>query len=804
MTEPQDGRSVFPEVQYKFHFNVIDLGAAVTDVLERAILHHMRPENPKVEGYYQVSDAKLYPYPLNSTFQVDPAKIAHVLEHLIHSFRFNHSYSLVLMNPKKHLAQREGEAGGVYGYRTGYSDGEIDLLRKDHTLFAKKPKFEADREPRYFESDFSPIDEGSLDEQSQERYVHEQADLFSPMQWKMYVDKAEKWSTEYLAKWKQRPLHASEYPDSIKQLHFSGVEGLETLLQQVLHKGSPHDYDHLHEVQSNRHLHEECLVDAWVSHTRTAFVDLSAGPASWGPVVSGEGVKTGATFPSVARLFADIARGEQAHTEAKQTVLETREDRYEQLLGEREILLEDFERSCWDRETDTMRMSDACSIMLNDIDARDQALDRIRQGETHLLGSILGDEEAAVSVSRLATDAFLARVGATISTTLRHLVTPSTRKFPEYSERVAFHVYVVSNHHEYKPLANFHYHDFQREVQKLRLPHQSFKFTLHHISMAEDVALAMAFETSLRSAAVPTLKVSGTFSAAKRMYLDSATLKAQLLRLQDHLGGDPSRADTLPVRHIPIFLFSVHYSLPLFIDKFFQARSLGDMVLVVQSEMQDWESPLQCNGRPLFVNLRSPLRAALQATMQELGGLVPAHETFSEAHNRTISNWMWSVGETPLSATSSRYNVSLFQRDAIHRSYLVTALQRAHARTTHAVARLTALETTIDNFAAVSELPFKDTREQYWKIEDATREMLALAGGLDFAAATKEIQNLNNAVSKFVAYVDRCEAAMVQHRCPRPAPSAFPVTVFYIAAALALGTGIFMAFRSKSRKVKIN
>jgi hypothetical protein len=321
--KPAAGRTLH-QVRYKFHFNVVDLGPAVTDVVERAILHHMRPEDPAVDGYFKVADAKLYPEPKNATFQVDPAKITNVLEHLIHSFRFNHSYSIVLMNPKRHLTHE-----GIYGYRAGFSNGEIALLRKDHTLLTKRPRFEPDSEPRYFDGDFAPLPDrgasaaaaGGADGKrhtisaadaagaaSEEDFVQERADLYSPIQWKRYVDRAEEWALSYLSRWKQRPLHASEYPDDVKTLHFSGTEGLENLIQQTLHKGTPHDLDHLHELETNAHLHEDCIVDAWVSSTRTAFIDLSAGPAAWGPIVSGEGVKTESTFPSVSQLLSSLER----------------------------------------------------------------------------------------------------------------------------------------------------------------------------------------------------------------------------------------------------------------------------------------------------------------------------------------------------------------------------------------------------------------------------------------------------------------------------------------------------------------
>ena len=36
----------------------------------------------------------------------------------------------------------------------------------------------------------------------------------------------------------------------------------------------------------------DCLVDNWPTRARVAFIDLTAGPFQWGPLVGGEGVRS--------------------------------------------------------------------------------------------------------------------------------------------------------------------------------------------------------------------------------------------------------------------------------------------------------------------------------------------------------------------------------------------------------------------------------------------------------------------------------------------------------------------------------
>jgi hypothetical protein len=396
---------------------------------------------------------------------------------------------------------------------------------------------------------------------------------------------------------------------------------------------------------------------------------------------------------------------------------------------------------------------------------------------------------------------------------------------------------------------------FKRELAKLRLPKQALSFVTHNVALEADPTLASALAAATGAAVVPTLRVGGRFVPTKRLVLDSQRMRAALMRLGSKhfgLGGDGARSGfsrgrsaadgegdentdgfhgftgephdggdaeepqhwyagdagggdaDAAVRHVPVFVFMNDGALPLFIDKYLTAKAVGGMVLVTQSRMRDWESHIACNGRPVHWDLRSPLRAAIAATIEEIGGIGASHVSYSEAHGRNVDNWMWSVGETPLSATSSRFNVSMFQRDAVHRNYIVAAAYRMHVRVTRALASLEAQRTTSDNFAAIPEIPFKDIRREFWSVDDLARDMIREAGDLDFAAAVELIEPLEAAVSSFEALVKRCAAAMAAHRCPPPKRDSRSMAVIWvISAVFALG-GAGLAYRSRDRKFKVN
>ncbi|KAM7267420.1 hypothetical protein ACFE04_009586 [Oxalis oulophora] len=228
------------------------------------------------------------------------------------------------------------------------------------------------------------------------------------------------------------------------------------------------------------------------------------------------------------------------------------------------------------------------------------------------------------------------------------------------------------------------------------------------------------FSGQARSA-VPLLLVNGTYRKTVRAYLDSSILQYQLQRLNDHttlkgldfVGSRPfwidrardrwitsymfsgknlgyianvnasrllelmtgAHANSRSTLEVPIFWF-IHGD-PLLVDKHLQAKALSDMVIVIQSDQSFLESPLQCNGKSLLLDLRRPIKPAMAAISKHLAGLLPLPISYSQAHESAIEDWTWSVGCNPLSMTSQGWHISQFQTDTIARSYIITALEES-------------------------------------------------------------------------------------------------------------------------------
>ena len=122
----------------------------------------------------------------------------------------------------------------------------------------------------------------------------------------------------------------------------------------------------------------------------------------------------------------------------------------------------------------------------------------------------------------------------------------------------------------------------ERQLLRLRQPQQHFSFTTHTLSMADEPRLAMAFATSLRHTAHPSLGPDGAMHTEHRSFLDSAALQ---LALRDAAPRDAERPYRGPQtsRTLPIFVFSTDAALPLLIDRQFQARPLHHRDITVTS-----------------------------------------------------------------------------------------------------------------------------------------------------------------------------------------------------------------------------
>ncbi|KAL1318872.1 hypothetical protein AAHE18_15G236400 [Arachis hypogaea] len=646
-------------INYNFSVHAIEMGEKVTSILERAINVFGRKVDPAGSGDN------------GGVLQVDLDMIDGLFASLVEYLQLENAYNIFILNPK-----RDGKTP-KYGYRRGLSQPEINLLQENKSLQTK-----------ILQSEGIPENILALSKIQRPLYAKHPMTKFA---WTRTED------TD-IAEWYNIWLDVLNNVGSLYQgRDAAGIIEVKTL--QFL-KGKDQDqkirYERVLKSGDFSGLQAECLTDTWIGKDRWAFIDLSAGPFSWGPAVGGEGVRTEASLPNVDKTIG--ATSEISEAEAEDRLQDAIQEKFA-VFGDKEhqaidILLAEIDiyelfafKHCKGRKVKLAlceeldeRMRDLRNELQSfegeeyDENHKQKAMEALKRMESWNLFSDTQEEFHNYTVAR---DTFLAHLGATLWGSMRHIISPSIADGAfHYYEKISFQLFFITQekvrHIKYLPVD---LKSIMEGFSSLLVPSQKPIFSQQMLALSDDPALAMAFSVARRAAAVPLLLVNGTYRKTVRTYLDSAILQYQLQRLNEHGSLKGGHAHSRSTLEVPVFWFI--YNEPLLLDKHFQATSLSDMIIVVQSEQSSWESHLHCNGHSLLLNLREPVKAAVAATAEHLAGLLPLHLVYSQTHESATEDWIWSVGCNPFSITSQGWHISQFQSDSIARSYIITTLEES-------------------------------------------------------------------------------------------------------------------------------
>ncbi|KAJ4709143.1 Transmembrane protein [Melia azedarach] len=650
---------IVSHVNYNFSVHAIQMGEKVTNIFEHAIKVFARKDDVSTDRV----DA-------DALWQVDVDMMDVLFTSLVEYLQLENAYNIFILNPKN-------ETRAKYGYRRGLSESEITFLKENKDLQTK-----------ILQSGSIPESVLALDKIRRPLYEKHPMTKFS---WTIAEDTdTVEWynicldALNNVEKLYQGKGTADLIQSKVLQLLKGKNEDLKLILQKELKYGDI----------SN--LHAECLTDTWIGKDRWAFIDLTAGPFSWGPAVGGEGVRTEHSLPNVEKTIGAVE--EISEDEAEDRLQGAIQEKFA-VFGDKDhqaidILLAEIDiyelfafKHCKGRKVKLAlceeldeRMQDLKNELQSfegeeyDENHKRKAIEALKRMENWNLFSDAQEEFQNYTVAR---DTFLAHLGATLWGSMRHIISPSIAEGAfHYYESISFQLFFITQEKvknvkqlpvDLKALMD--------GLSTLLLPSQKPIFSPHMLTLSEDPALAMAFSVARRAAAVPMLLVNGTYRKTVRSYLDSSILQYQLRRLNDHDSLKGAHAHSRSTLEVPIFWF-IHAD-PLLVDKHYQAKALSDMVVVVQSEPSSWESHLQCNGKSLLWDLRRPIKAALAAVSEHMAGLLPLHLVYSEAHETAIEDWIWSVGCNPFSITSQGWQISQFQSDTIAQSYIITTLEES-------------------------------------------------------------------------------------------------------------------------------
>nr|GEV79082.1 UTP--glucose-1-phosphate uridylyltransferase [Tanacetum cinerariifolium] len=772
-------------LNYNFSVHAIQMSEKVNSIFEHAINVLSRKDDAN-----NTSDERLW--------QVDVDMMDVVFTSLVEYLELESAYNIFIMNPKRDARR------GKYGYRRGLSESEISYLKEDKSL-----------QDKILQS--GSVTENALAMDKIKRPLYEKHPM-AKFSWTITEE------TDTI-EWYNSCLNALNNVESLYQKK-DVADIIQAKVVQLLNgKNEDMKLQWSKDLKSGdlSGVHAECLTDTWIGKDRWAFIDLSAGPFSWGPAVGGEGVRTELSLPNVEKTIGAVA--EISEEEAEQHLQDVIQEKFA-AFGDKDhqaidILLAEIDiyelfafKHCWGRKSKLSlceeldeRMGDLRSELEsfgNDDSVeshKEKAAEALKRMENwNLFSDTPYEESHNYTVAR---DTFLAHMGATLWGSMRHIISPSIADgaFHHY-DKISFQLFFITQEkvRNIKSLP-VDINAIMNGLSSLLLPLQKPMFSQHMLPLSEDPALAMAFSVARRASAVPMLLVNGTFRRNVRAYLDSSILQHQLQRLSDHGSLKGSHAHSSSTLEVPIFWF-IHGE-PLLVDKHHQAKALSDMVIVVQSDSSSWESHLQCNGKSLLWNLRRPIKAALAAVSEHISGSLPLHLVYSQAHETAIEDWVWSVGCNPLSVTSQGWHISQFQSDTIARSYLLTTLEESIQKVNSAINRLLLERTSEQSFRAF-QTHERQLVDKYNYVVNRWKRISTVAGDLRFVDAIRLLTSLEDASKGFVDYVNVTVGSMHQIHCTKQRKVKVELDLTTIPAFLVVLFVLWLVLKPRRSKAKIN
>uniref|UniRef100_A0A1J3G1V8 DUF7906 domain-containing protein n=1 Tax=Noccaea caerulescens TaxID=107243 RepID=A0A1J3G1V8_NOCCA len=777
---------IISRVNYNFSVHTIQMGEKVTSVIERAINVLARKDDISTNGDEE-----------NALRQVDVEMMEFIFTSLCEYFHIGDAYNVFILNPKHDIKK------GRYGYRRGFSDSEISYLKENKDIIKKllqagKPSenllaFDMVRKPLYVKHPMLKFSWTNAEETDTTEWYNACQDALNKL--------------EQLSHGKDA---AELIQSKVLQLLQGKSEDMKISLEKGLRAGDISD------------LNAECLTDIWIGKGRWAFIDLTAGPFSWGPSVGGEGVRTELSLPNVGKTIGAVA--EISEDEAENRLQDAIQDKFS-VFGEKDhqavdILLAEIDvyelfafKHCKGRKK-KLALCEELDERMRDLKTELQSFEGDEHDEIHKRKAmdalkrmeswnLFSDEHEEFQNYTVARDTFLAHLGATFWGSMRHIISPSVADgaFHHY-EKISFQLVFITQEkvRQIKQLP-VDLKALMDGLSSLLLPSQKPMFSQHMLTLSEDPALAMAFSVARRAAAVPLLLVNGTYRKTVRSYLDSSILQYQLQRLNDHTSLKGGHAHSRSTLEIPIF-WLINGD-PLLIDKHYQAKALSNMVVVVQSEASSWESHLQCNRRSLLWDLRNPVKAAMASVAEHLAGLLPLHLVHSVAHQSAIEDWTWSVGCNPFSITSQGWQLSQFQSDTIARSYMITALEESIQAVNSGI-HLLRLERTNEKSFKLFQSRQRELMNKYKYVISLWRRLSTIAGETRYGEAMRFLYTLEEATNGFVKEVNATVEVLHPIHCTKERKVKVEMDMTTVPAFVIVLVLLYAVLRPRAPKPKIN
>ena len=259
---------------------------------------------------------------------------------------------------------------------------------------------------------------------------------------------------------------------------------------------------------------------------------------------------------------------------------------------------------------------------------------------------------------------------------------------------------------------------------------------------------------------------------------------------------------------MPVFVITAQGGPPLYIDPLERttAASLPELVLAVASPHARQLGPVACAEGPLLVDLSDAVGPAVAALAAHLGGAAPLHASATPGGD----DYTWAAGAHPLAATaaSGAGGTAAAVGDAVHRGYVVTALDASIADANAGIAALGALRSSDAAWRAYRRARggAAEALADWQALVAAWHDVADAAAVLDYGAAAEAGVVAERAAARFRAAADALAEALRPARCGSgPQPWRLPWQAITLAAMLvASAAAAVHLLRPRRFKPKLN
>lgn len=744
------------------YYEAISLSPSVEKCLEKYMNHFIRPDISikRNDNHYEPDR-----YVMPSLIMED------LLSNLINTLSKSHplinSYTLFILDINRPIIP----VNSIYGYRNGFTRPELitilsELRDPTSTLFNPLLVKEIEYDVSNNNKEYTATTSLPAEIINKSKDKGEKPTL--SITWNELNKESEIWSNKMM-----KSLNSTGPQQLINRVY----KLLNRIVEGELVKSNEIERDEL--LQDLRHIsyeidsdiiqngiHTDCLVDLWVSSSRFGWIDLNAGPFSWGDIVISDGVKIHDSVPrlntSKLSLLSKVAFSDKLVSN------------YVDGLNKREKELNIKENSVCKSGLDSVECIEVrkeIENLKNNKKYNDILLNQVKISTD--ISQIKDKNYNIDLISKLTKEEieFYSKLSNVVNTFTHQVLippySPSYLKRPiTIPKRIIYKISIIKYQKDYDILnlidGGLDIDMLKRHLKEFHLPNQEVSISSQEMFIDKDPELGVAIEDSIKTVLFQKLNSKGQYHPINQRYIDSKTLSNILSsKTYNSLNGNSN------TQIIPIYILSVSEDLPLLIDEHHVAVVLENSVLAVQNKQLYFKSHFECNKRTIYWSLRNPISHILRATSSLAGSLVPLSFKYDDIYNCTAKQWIWSVGDSPLSYLSSHPKFSLINIDNSYRSMIYRSLEQSKEfiEKSDELLKFINLNNVPAHVMANHTVDFERMESLRNSVLKAWKHILVHTEMLDFIQATEHVNPMMKDIQEYLSISTRLYDELHTHNC---------------------------------------